>query len=789
MNKENLQLESLKQLEYFSVLEKVSKYAYSELGKEIILSTLPNPIIQELRLGIDQCDEMLNLISSDDPIPFDGISDIRSRLHKAKISGSVLSTNEILSIKDALQSSRLIKSYFKTRTEKYKNLSNLVSDLFENRMLEKHIDEAIDDTGNVRDNASKELFEIRKELNESASRLRNRIQKILKKSVDEDIIQENFYSMREDRYVIPVKAEYKRFIPGIIHGVSQTGSTVYLEPSEIIEMNNDISLLKNEESREIYRILSNLTDEVREVVPELVYSVKIIAELDSILAKATYASEFGASKPKIVDENYIELNKIYHPILVHKYGKKHVVPLTIVFDSDKRGHLISGPNAGGKTVALKSIALNIALALSGIFTIGDCTTNFRHIFTSIGDNQSIENNLSTFSSQITQLKEIIENSDENSLVLVDEICSGTDPVEGSALASAVIDNFIENKLFFVITTHQSSLKTYALNKSEIANASLEFNEEALKPTYKFLSGIPGNSYAFHLAKNVGLDAKVVKNAEKYLGGSHREMEESINLLNKYRMEAVKSRSEAEKLFIENEKLKKDFDEKLNDIKSKRKELVDNAHKEALDILSNANKLIENTIRQIKEDKKSPLEIKNEFELEKNKLKSKISLEKQNLPEEKQNKTLEFNPGDLVKIKESNDNSSGTILEIDKDKKHALVEFGDLKFKIKIKKLEKAENKSKSNSSNSAFSGYIKFDSTTRIDLRGMRAEEALSQLDVFISDAILGNLPFATILHGKGTGALRLAIQEFLKYHYQVLSYRDGDIAEGGAGVTVAYFS
>ncbi len=361
------------------------------------------------------------------------------------------------------------------------------------------------------------------------------------------MVQEDFVTMREGRYVLPIKAHVKRQLPGIIHGVSQTGSTVFLEPSEIIEMNNELNLLINEEQREIYKILQNLTKEISTEALSIMRTTEIIAHFDSILARAKFALEYGGIKPTISDERYIKLHKIKHPLLVVSKGAKNVIPLSIEFTEQKRGFLISGPNAGGKTVALKSIGLNISMALAGIFPLGLCTTDFRRVYTSIGDHQSIENDLSTFSSQMYQMREILANSDSSALALVDEIGSGTDPQEGGALASGILDTFIELNMFFIATTHQSSLKTYALNKDEIENASLEFNEDKLQPTYKFLSGIPGNSYAFFLAKSIGMSDLVIKRAKSYLGSKQKELEESISVLQKFRTEAIKAKAEAEKL--------------------------------------------------------------------------------------------------------------------------------------------------------------------------------------------------------------------------------------------------
>lgn len=771
-----LQRETLKELEYYQVLEIIAKKANSDLGKEIVLSAEPTDNIFKLQREHNLVEETTQLLLYDDELPIEGLSDVRSKLYKAQIENSVLSTTELLTVKDFIRLCRLLKGYFNTRTEKYPNLYDEIFQLSENILLEKHIGDAIDDTGEVKDNASKELSRIRREISSKSAFLRNRLQKILKKISEEDMLQEEFATIRDERFVIPVKVEHKRHIPGIIHGVSQTGATVFLEPMEIFELNNEVSLLRNEETREIFKILSNLTSELRQEVSGYIYSVTIIAHLDSVIAKARYANEYNCIKPIISEENEIVLQNIRHPLLIQSKGMKNVIPLTIDFNSEKRGHLISGPNAGGKTVALKSIGINIALALAGFFPLGYCKTNYRDIFSSIGDHQSIENDLSTFSSQIKELKQIVDNCTSSSLVLIDEIGSGTDPQEGGALAAGVLDTFLEIKLFFVATTHQSSLKAYSLNKTEIENCSLEFNQTQLKPTYKFLQGIPGNSYAFVLAENLGLSKLVLERAKKYIGEKQTQLEESISILQEYRNKAEENIQIAEQYKIKAEKLKEDYEAKLKEIKEKKSVYIRNAKEEAADILQSANALIENTIKEIKEAQKPIVEIKKDFFAKKEKIVEQV---KKLEPAKEDSKEVLF-PGNAVTMEESSE--VGVIISINEKNNTAIVEFNEVKFKVELSQLHKTDlPKTKKSSA----ADYIRFDASTRIDLRGKRAEESIREVDDFLSQAVMGNADQITIIHGKGTGALRKAIQEFLYHHPSVKSFRNGDLLEGGDGVTV----
>lgn len=772
---------SLNELDFNILLEYISKYCISESGKELILNLSPSNNFLQLQRELDLIEEIILCMTEDENIPLEGLPEVRPLFQKALITNASLSTSELLRVRNVMKVSRLLRHFFIQRKEKYANIFELAELLSENRIIEKHISDAIDENGEIKDTASRELARIRQEIISTSNRLRSRLQKILSKVSEEDMVMEEFITVREGRFVLPIKAEHKRHIPGIIHNVSQTGSTVFLEPSETFEMNNELSLLLSDEKREIQKILTNLTAEIGQCAREFLRSIEIIAHLDAVIAKAKYALEYGGIKPTLTESTEIILNNIRHPLLVHAKGIKNVQALSIDFSGEKRGHLISGPNAGGKTVALKSIGINIAMALSGIFPLGECTTNYRNIFSSIGDHQSIENDLSTFSSQIIRLKDILNYCDADSLVLIDEICSGTDPQEGSALASGIIDSFLNIKLFFIVTTHQSSLKTYALSKPEIANASLEFDEKNLKPTYRFLPGIPGNSYAFVLAENLGISPLVLERAKNYLGDRHSEIEKSISILQIYKAEAETTKKEAAQERLKFQNLKKKFEEKYDELKIKKKKILDEASQEAYTIIDNANVLIEKTIREIKEEKKAISNIKSEFNEEKSKIESKISTSS---PVNQNTGTKHFEEGDFVFLSES-PNNLGTVLESDNAAKTALVEFNGFKFRLPFAQLNLSSKKPKEKKD---IPDYIKFDAETRIDLRGLRADEAIRQVDSFLDEAVLGNVPCVTIIHGKGTGALRVAIQDYLHHHPNVKSYRNGTLVEGGDGVTIVDF-
>ncbi len=774
--------DTLGQLEFKLVLEKAAGFSMSSLGKEMVLSCTPGNDIFWLTREHNMIEEMIRLIIEDDPLPFDGLSDIKTKLHKSLIQNAVLTTTEFLGVLETIRASRLMKGYFFVKQNKYPIVAENAALLHDNRLLEKHISDTIDVTGEVKDSASRELQRIRGEINSKSAHLRRRLQSILKKVAEDDMVQEEFVTLSEGRFVLPVKVEHKRHISGIIHGYSQTGSTVYLEPAEIFELNNDISLLKNEEKKEIYRILANLTAELGTDARDFLRSVDILAHLDSVSARAKYAVEYGGIKPEIWEIDEIYMKDIRHPLLVHAKTKDRVKSLSIDFSDKIKGHLISGPNAGGKTVALKSIGLNIAMALSGIFPLGVVKTNYRNIFSAIGDHQSIEADLSTFSSQILRLNRILNNCTSNSLVLIDEILSGTDPQEGSALAAGIMDTFIELKLCFVVTTHQSALKSYALTRDVIENDSLEFDQDKLLPTYKFLQGVPGNSYAFVLAHNIGMSELVLGRAKTYLGSKQTELEESIGVLQKYRSDIERLREEALAEKQNSEKIRKKFEEKFEEIKTKRKEYIEKAKEEAYDIVQKSNALVENTIRKIQEEKKSFAEIKKDFTKEKTQLEKEIKtiFTKDKDTDDVEEEAVEFSAGDNVTVDDSA--NVGVIIEADEDSRTALVDFNGLKFRLPYGKLKLSAKKP---AVTSRPSDHIRFDARSRLDLRGKRAEESLMEVDEFISHALITNVPLLTIIHGKGTGALRQAIHDYLKHHRMVKSFRLGELVEGGAGVTV----
>ncbi|MBL7999151.1 MAG: endonuclease MutS2 [Candidatus Kapabacteria bacterium] len=776
---------SLNEIEYPKLLEIIAVHAYSERAKEQLLAILPTDDTTWLRHEHNRLNEMVGILLGNDDFPLEHTDDISGLLQRARIVGAYLQGFELRDILDVMSSVRRIAVFCSHNAEEYPSLAERASGIYENKMLEKHINEAIDENGTIRDNATNELQRIRQEIFSTGAKLRSRLNKLVAKLGDEELLQDEYVTQRDGRFVIPMKTERKRAIPGIIHGVSSSGSTVFMEPAEVFEMNNELSLLHNEEQREIVRILSTLTAEIGSVADEIEHSFEVLIHCDMIHAKAKYALANGGLKPRIIEDHEIELNAVYHPILVHSKGKKNVMPLSVSFNSGStkgiNGYLISGPNAGGKSVAMKSIGLNIAMALSGIFPLGDCVTNPRRIFTSIGDHQSIEADLSTFSSQIVRLRQILSYCGQDALVLVDEICSGTDPAEGSALACGILDSFIERGANFIVTTHQSSLKSYALSKESIENASLEFDTTSMKPTYKFLPGVPGNSYAFELATSVGLQEVVLQRAASYRGERHSELEQSIAVMQQYRAEAEQHRNAARQEHHASEQRRREYDQRFNDFKNKYKLLIQAANQEAKEIVDKANAAIQNALRDVREQSRPVADISADI----SKLKDEIAANVAKFNEEKKAESLpQLSVGDSVAL--GDNNQGGVILEL--DAKNALVDFNGMKFKVPVADL-KPSSAPQQKKRTATGATILKLDAASTLDVRGMRASETIAKLDIAISDAIIGNVPFLTVIHGKGTGALRQAIHDYLREHPSVAEYKIGAHGEGDAGVTHIRFT
>ncbi|MBU3699825.1 MAG: endonuclease MutS2 [Candidatus Kapabacteria bacterium] len=783
---QDLLAKSLDELDYSRILDVISRRCLTATGSEAVRRLEPCYDSDELRRELDRVDECLRLVLSGETLPLERFEDIRQLVSRCRIEGNFISAPEMLNVLEALQTSRHLKVYVRDRQTLCPNLHMLCEPLVDDRFLEKHITDAIDDTGMVRDNASRELLSIRREIHDTSARLRIRLQRILKKFGEEDVLQDEFITQREGRFVLPLRVESKRAVDGIIHGLSQSGQTVFMEPAETYDMNNELAILRGREQREIIRILTTLSAEIGSVAERILAAFDVMTTFDTTLARAGFAAEYGGVKPVIVDDDQIEMINVRHPLLAIQMRSQpnSVIPLSVRFDDTSRGILISGPNAGGKTVAMKTIGLSLVLSMSGVFPLGMCSLRPRRVLTAIGDHQSIESNLSTFSSQIIRLRDVLSYCDKDALVLIDEICAGTDPAEGGALAAGILDSLLERHACFVVTTHQSSLKQYALTRPSITNASLEFDDVKLHPTFTFLYGVPGNSYAFVLATSVGLPDVVIERARGYLGDRHSELEASINAIQQFRTEAERTRNAAAADYEAARRIRQEAEERLAEVKKRRSSVVTDARQEAEDILRRANALVENTIREIREQQRSIAEVKSDLEVGKKQI---LSSEEDH--GSKDESSTEIKTGDVVTI--TGTTTSGTVLAIDPKGTMLSIEANGIRFNVPVTNVSRQKGHPpppRQERRQSSVADHLTFDASTSLDLRGMRVDEGLRSLEEFVNKAILSSLSHGTIIHGKGTGAMRKAVHDYLTEHPHIGSYRLGTIHEGGDGITVIEF-
>ncbi|CAN5659431.1 Smr/MutS family protein [soil metagenome] len=777
--------ETKKILEFEKVLSKVSAYCYSGLGQSLCeeIEFFTDKVLLETEL--QKVKEMKTLLVRENYLQLDGLQDIRNIIKKLKIEGGFISTADFLWILNFLRVSRVVYIYFKKIKNDYpddfSNLIGLTSGLQYDKLLESNIESTIDENGEVKDSASKDLRRIRDSLRSREENLRKTLTKILKNISEKDYSQEDIVTQRDGRFVLPVKAENKRAVPGIIHSTSYTGATVFIEPGETIEMNNEITELQYEEKREIERILRELSKKIAGSHPFLENNCRILGEVDFLQAKAKYALEITGDKP-MLSEDFIAIKKGYHPTLLATHQKNTVVPIDIELGKDFNTIVISGPNAGGKTVAMKTVGLLQLILQSGMLVPCHPASTFKiftKIFVNIGDQQSLENDLSTFSSHLRALKDIAEHCDKNSLILIDEICSGTDPVLGSALSAAFLKYLSGKDAKVIVTTHNGDLKVFAYNEPAVENASLEFDAETLSPNFHFNMGIPGQSFTFEIAEKFKLNNKIIADAKGLLSSGENNLEEILKELNENRSKYNELKN---KFDIENVRLNgliSLYQTNVEKLKNDEKAVLRKAKEEAKKLIDDANKLIENTIKKIREDKNfSAKEVKDSF---RNKFNEII-----NIVEDEEEKLTVINEkiavGDSVRIKGSE--SVGNVIEI--EDKNVSVNMNGLLLRSKLSEVEKVSHrKVKKEYSRESLIEINDKPVSTSVDLRGMYPDDIGIVLDKFLHDSFSGGLKEITIVHGKGGGVLREEVKKYLKGNKTIKSFRGGNWNEGDMGVTV----
>ena len=776
MTREELFRSSLDQLEFYRVLEHVASFAASSLGVEHIAEMMPLADEEAIRREIGMVAEVRQILQLGENVPLDGIYDIREALSFSRVSGSVLSGENFLHILSTIQGARKLREFFAGRRDSSPLMHELTADIHTNRLIERHIADAIDDAGNVRDNASRELFRIRREIIDRSAALRQRLQKILRQVAEEELVTEEYVTLREGRLVLPVRSEYKRRIPGIIHGESQTGSTVFLEPAEIFDMNNEIAELTFAERREIERILRTLTEELGGEADQFRMGIWKLQLADSVVARARYAERFDCGVPEIKDDDAICLKDARHPILLTRL--ESVVPMSVDLNREQRCIVISGPNAGGKTVAMKTLGLVSMMALCGMHPPArTCTVHPCAVFTDIGDQQSVENDLSTFSSHMTRIGEIVSSVMMGDIVLLDEIGTGTDPDEGGAIAAAILEHLLARRAFILATTHHSYLKIFAYETAGVVNAGMEFNTKTITPTYRLMVGMPGNSYAFELLERFNFDPKILAGARGKLGEERNRMTEIIGQLEETLAESRSLREEHLKQRDEAEALRTRLEKEQREMSERRQTIINDAREEARASLTKANSLIENTLREIRAG------ASNDQVREMRRAIEEARAGSAPLAEQTGERTDGYHRGDTVRLK-----GSAQIGELDTepdDRGNVIVVFGNIRMRSHIDDIEAVGRKEVKREAAGRTAVVNVNEAETRLDLRGRYGDEAVVDLEQAITAALNAHLSTLEVIHGKGTGALRRRIHEYLSTHPSVASFRLGTITEGGAGVTI----
>ncbi|WP_027091640.1 endonuclease MutS2 [Cohnella thermotolerans] len=780
---------ALMTLEYDKIILRLTEAAATSLGKEEASKLRPSANLAEVRRRLAATDEAVRAVALKGVPPFGGITDVRPSLGRAKLGG-VLGPSELADIAGLIMGSRRIRKYMAAVNDEIDIplLSDLCEPLIDAKPIEDEIRRCIDEQGEVMDAASPELASIRRDIRIYADRAREKLDSLIRSSSVQKMLQDVLVTMRGDRYVIPVKQEYRSHFGGIVHDTSGSGATLFIEPEAVVQMNNKLRELKLREQDEIERILRRLSGLVGEKAELLASDAESLGYIDFIFAKAALADSMFATLPEVNGDGELRLKRARHPLI----DPKRVVPIDVELGGAYSAIIVTGPNTGGKTVSLKTVGLLSLMAMSGLFIPADDGSRmcvFDGIYADIGDEQSIEQSLSTFSSHMTNLIGMLGQVTSRSLVLLDELGAGTDPAEGSALAIAILEHLHRIGCRILATTHYSELKAYAYNREGIINASMEFDVATLRPTYRLLVGVPGRSNAFAIAERLGLPRSIIEHARGQVSEEELKVDSMIASLERDRRLAESERQTAERLRKEIESLRQQLEDERFKFQEQKAKLLEDARDEARQAVAKARREAEEIIADLRR-----MAMEEGASLKEHKLIEARKRLEDSVPDPVakprrtgHGKESRIEAGDEVKVF-SLGGQKGHVVELAGGE--ALVQLGILKMKVPLSDLE-AVRKSASAAPartpvNVTTVRRSREDVRTELDLRGATLDEALVETDRFLDEAFLANLGTVYIIHGKGTGALRTGIQEFLRKHKHVKSYRLGNYGEGGAGVTVA---
>ena len=725
--------------------------------------------------------EMIDFYKYDDGLELAGLADITRMMNSIDIIGSYLSAEDLAVLKKNLRIFRISKSRAKNVRDKYRTIWNLFSDVEEVKDIENFISEAINDEGVLKDEASIGLRDVRRQKQNINANIKEKFDELISNKSTQNAIQERIITQRNDRYVIAVKTDFKGLIKGIEHDRSATGSTVYIEPLNVVSLNNKLREYEAREREEIRKILLRLTELVKTKKEEILEIKEILERLDFIDAKTTYSVNKKCIVPKIINKEYLKLVEARHPLI----DENTVVPINFELGNPENIMLITGPNTGGKTVTLKVAGLLTIMALSGIPIPANEKTEigyFHNVLADIGDEQSLEQNLSSFSGHVSKIKDIIENANSKSLVLMDELGSGTDPMEGAAFAMAIIDYLNKKHVTSIITTHYSEVKAYAFNTTGIKSASMEFDVETLSPTYRLLEGIPGESNALIIARKYGISEEVIENAKSYISEDNQRVEEMLKSIKEKNDELETMQVQLEVTRTELDKQKSIYEQNMIKLENEKNEIIKRAYEEADNYLKNMQSKAKNLIDKINSEESKKEDAKNAQRSLNMLRESFITDKKKNVKEKKvvaQN--VDFSVGEEVLVKTMNQN--GKILKIMPNNR-IQVQTGILKLVVSTDDIVKIQKKKTNKFKNFA---SLKRTSQVRgeIDLRGMNADEAIAELETYMDRAMLTGYHEIYIIHGKGTMVLRKKIHEYLRTSKYVTEFKDANQNEGGIGCTV----
>ena len=725
--------------------------------------------------------EMIDFYKYDDGLELAGLADITKMMNSIDIIGSYLSAEDLAVLKKNLTIFRISKSRAKNVRDKYRTIWNLFSDVEEVKDIENFISEAINDEGVLKDEASIGLRDVRRQKQNINANIKEKFDELISNKSTQNAIQERIITQRNDRYVIAVKTDFKGLIKGIEHDRSATGSTVYIEPLNVVSLNNKLREYEAREREEIRKILLRITELVKTKKEEILEIKEILERLDFIDAKTTYSVNKKCIVPKIINKEYLKLVEARHPLI----DENTVVPINFELGNPENIMLITGPNTGGKTVTLKVAGLLTIMALSGIPIPANEKTEigyFHNVLADIGDEQSLEQNLSSFSGHVSKIKDIIENANSKSLVLMDELGSGTDPMEGAAFAMAIIDYLNKKHVTSIITTHYSEVKAYAFNTTGIKSASMEFDVETLSPTYRLLEGIPGESNALIIARKYGISEEVIENAKSYISEDNQRVEEMLKSIKEKNDELETMQAQLEATRTELDKQKSIYEQNMIKLENEKNEIIKRAYEEADNYLKNMQAKAKNLIDKINSEESKKEDAKNAQRSLNMLRESFITDKKKNVKEKKiVTQNVDFAVGEEVLVKTMNQN--GKILKIMPNNR-IQVQTGILKLVVSTDDIVKIQKKKTNKFKNFA---SLKRTSQVRgeIDLRGMNADEAIAELETYMDRAMLTGYHEIYIIHGKGTMVLRKKIHEYLRTSKYVTEFKDANQNEGGIGCTV----